>query len=91
MPGRDGLWLTDQVRRDYPDTAVIIATGVSDVAPAVEGLRQGVVDFLTKPFDRHRLLDAVARRSNGIAAALRLAAAGAKRSRREMREPPLAR
>ena len=27
MPGHDGLWLADQLRREHPDTAVIIATG----------------------------------------------------------------
>jgi putative nucleotidyltransferase with HDIG domain len=61
MPGHDGLWLTDQLRRRFPETAVIIATGVNDVSAAVEGLRQGVVDYLTKPFARERLIDAVAR------------------------------
>lgn len=61
MPGHDGLWLTDLVRKQFPETAVIIATGVNDVEAAVEGLRQGVVDYLTKPFDRERLFDAVAR------------------------------
>jgi putative nucleotidyltransferase with HDIG domain len=61
MPGHDGLWLIDQLRREFPETAVIIATGVNDVSAAVEGLRQGVVDYLTKPFDRQRLFDAVAR------------------------------
>jgi response regulator RpfG family c-di-GMP phosphodiesterase len=61
MPGRDGLWLTDQLRREYPDTAVIIATGINDVTAAVEGLRLGVVDYLTKPFDRERLFDAMTR------------------------------
>lgn len=61
MPGHDGLWLVDLLRREHPDTAVIIATGVNDVDAAVEGLRQGVVDYLTKPFDRERLLDAVFR------------------------------
>ncbi len=61
MPGHDGLWLTDRLRREHPETAVIIATGVNDVEAAVEGLRQGVVDYLTKPFDRERLLDAVTR------------------------------
>ena len=30
MPGHDGLWLADQLRREHPDTAVIIATGVND-------------------------------------------------------------
>ena len=33
MPGRDGLWLADQLRREHPDTAVIIATGSNDVRP----------------------------------------------------------
>jgi putative nucleotidyltransferase with HDIG domain len=70
MPGHDGLWLTDQLRREFPETAVIIATGVNDVTAAVEGLRQGVVDFLTKPFDRHRLIDAVARAVDWHTAAL---------------------
>jgi CheY-like chemotaxis protein len=27
MPGRDGLWLAEQLRTRYPDTAVIMATG----------------------------------------------------------------
>jgi response regulator RpfG family c-di-GMP phosphodiesterase len=61
MPGRHGLWLVDQLRREHPDTAVIIATAVDDVTATVEGLRQGVVDYLTKPFDRERLFEAVAR------------------------------
>jgi cyclic di-GMP phosphodiesterase len=61
MPGHDGLWLVDLLRREHPDVAVIIATGVNDVEAAVEGLRQGVVDYLTKPFDRERLFDAVSR------------------------------
>ena len=61
MPGPNGLWLTDQLRSAYPETAVIIATGNNDVAAAVESLRQGVVEYLTKPFDRRRLFDAVAR------------------------------
>ena len=61
MPGHDGLWLADQLRREHPDTAVIIATGLNDVGSAVESLRQGVVDYLTKPFERDRLCEAVSR------------------------------
>jgi DNA-binding NtrC family response regulator len=61
MPGRDGLWLADQLRREHPDTAVIIATAASDVGSAVESLGQGVVDYLTKPFERERLCEAVSR------------------------------
>ena len=61
MPGRDGLWLADQLRREHPDTAVIIATGINDVSSTVEGLRCGVIDYLTKPFERDRLCAAVSR------------------------------
>lgn len=61
MPGHDGLWLVDQLRREHPDTAVIIATGLNDVGAAVESLRQGVIDYLTKPFERDRLFEAVSR------------------------------
>jgi len=61
MPGHDGLWLADRLRREHPDTAVIIATGLSDVGAAVESLRQGVIDYLTKPFERGRLFEAVSR------------------------------
>jgi len=61
MPGHDGLWLTDQLRREHPETAVIIATGLNDVGSAVESLRQGVVDYLSKPFERDRLCEAVSR------------------------------
>jgi putative two-component system response regulator len=61
LPGHDGLWLADRIRRAYPETAVVMATGVLDIAPAVESLRQGVVDYLTKPFERGRLQDAVRR------------------------------
>jgi putative nucleotidyltransferase with HDIG domain len=61
MPGHDGLWLAERIRHEYPETAVIMATGVHDVGPAVQTLRQGVIDYLTKPFGRDRLREAVAR------------------------------
>ena len=38
-----------------------MATGVQDVGPAVQTLRQGVIDYLTKPFGRDRLREAVTR------------------------------
>lgn len=61
MPGRDGLWLAEQVRRLSPDTAVVMATGVQDVGSAVTSLRHGVIDYLMKPFGRDRLREAVQR------------------------------
>src|SRR6476620_8644319 len=61
MPGHDGIWLAERIRQQYPETAVIMATGVHDVGPAVSTLRQGVIDYLTKPFGRDRLREAVTR------------------------------
>jgi response regulator RpfG family c-di-GMP phosphodiesterase len=61
MPGHDGLWLAHQIRHDAPETAVIMATGVQDVGSAVTSLRQGVIDYLTKPFGRDRLRESVSR------------------------------
>ena len=54
MPGHDGVWLIDQVRREHPTTAVIIATGLPDMAPTVT-LQSGVAGYLIKPFERQDL------------------------------------
>jgi response regulator RpfG family c-di-GMP phosphodiesterase len=61
MPGHDGIWLAERIRQQYPETAVIMATGVQDVGPAVATLRRGVIDYLTKPFGQDRLREAVRR------------------------------
>jgi response regulator RpfG family c-di-GMP phosphodiesterase len=61
MPGRDGLWLAERIRQRYPETAVIMATGVQETAPVAQPLAQGVIDYLTKPFGRARLEQAVTR------------------------------
>jgi len=49
MPGKDGMWLLDQLRRNHPDTAVIMLTGYGDTENAVECLRRGATDYLLKP------------------------------------------
>lgn len=61
MPGRDGLWLAERIRTEYPDIAIIMATALPDLDPAIASLRRGVVDYLTKPFGRDRLQEAVSR------------------------------
>jgi response regulator RpfG family c-di-GMP phosphodiesterase len=49
MPGKDGLWLLENFRARYPDTAVIMLTGYGDTEAAVDCLRRGAVDYLLKP------------------------------------------
>jgi len=58
MPGHDGLWLTRQLRAQYPTTAVILATGVTNVPPSVS-MQSGVLAYLVKPFRRETLLGAL--------------------------------
>ena len=52
---RNGVWLAEQIRDRFPDTAVIMATAGRDVEIAVASLRNQVVDYLLKPFDERRL------------------------------------
>ena len=58
MPGEDGLWLTRQIRNMYPTTAVVLATGVSSVAPNIS-MQAGVLAYLVKPFSRQAVRDAL--------------------------------
>ncbi|MBI1958441.1 MAG: sigma-54-dependent Fis family transcriptional regulator [Candidatus Rokubacteria bacterium] len=55
MPGVDGMALLDRVRADFPETAVIILTGFATVGLAVEAMKKGAYDFLTKPIDLGKL------------------------------------
>jgi response regulator RpfG family c-di-GMP phosphodiesterase len=56
MPGRDGLWLLDELQRRAPDVGVIMLTGFGDTETAVDCLRRGALDYLLKP---PRLLDLI--------------------------------
>lgn len=61
MPDHDGIWLARRLREEYPDTAVIMATGNQDAETALSSLRLGVVDFLSKPFSGEQFRQALAR------------------------------
>jgi putative two-component system response regulator len=60
MPGHDGLWLASQMQRDYPHTAVVIATAYTELLGA-DAQEAPVADFLIKPFQRDRFALAVDR------------------------------
>jgi response regulator RpfG family c-di-GMP phosphodiesterase len=61
LPGRDGLWLAQQIRQRTDDLALIMVTGLQRFDAAVAGIRLGVLDYLLKPFSRQELLHAVRR------------------------------
>lgn len=56
MPGMDGLELLREIKRRHPRTGVIIVTAHGTIATAVEALRHGAADFITKPFVNQELL-----------------------------------
>ena len=49
MPELDGFGLLDEVRRRWPDTAVLMLTAVADVQGAVRCLTAGAMDYMAKP------------------------------------------
>jgi putative nucleotidyltransferase with HDIG domain len=53
------VWLAWRLRERHPQTAIILATALRDCETAVSSLRNDVVDYLLKPFDRDRLLEAL--------------------------------
>jgi len=61
MPGHDGLWLAEQVRARWPQTAVIMATAVTDMPTVLKSRHLGAVDYVTKPFGREMLRQAIRR------------------------------
>jgi DNA-binding NtrC family response regulator len=55
MPGIDGLELLQMLGEQYPELPVIMLTGSTDVRVAVEAMRRGAKDFLSKPPEPERL------------------------------------
>ena len=61
LPGMDGLALLAQLRLVDPELPVVLITGHSDVAMAVQAMREGAYDFIPKPFTSATLTDVTRR------------------------------
>jgi two-component system NtrC family response regulator len=55
MPGLDGLELLARLLAIAPDKPVVVVTGHGTIETAVEAMKQGAFDFLTKPFPGEKL------------------------------------
>ncbi|MDO8737149.1 MAG: response regulator [Thermoleophilia bacterium] len=51
MPGKSGVELLRDIRKKSPDTAVIMVTAVADTQTAINAMKQGASDYVTKPFN----------------------------------------
>jgi DNA-binding NtrC family response regulator len=55
LPGMDGMGVLEAIRREEPDAMVIVITAYGTIARAVEAIKKGAYDFVTKPFDPKHL------------------------------------
>jgi len=56
LPDANGLDLLPQMKKEWPETQVIVLTGNATYDAAVEATKRGAFHFLNKPFDRETLL-----------------------------------
>jgi two-component system response regulator AtoC len=69
MPGMDGMELLAEVQRKHRDVPVILLTAHGTVSLAVEAMKAGATDFLTKPFDRDEVLFTIGKALTGATVA----------------------
>lgn len=66
LPGMNGEALLERIKKEHPETAVIISSAKEGARTRIDLLRAGADDYITKPFDTEELLarlEAVLRRS----------------------------
>ncbi len=56
MPGLTGIELLERTRERSPETEVIIITGFGSIGSAIEAMKKGAAEYITKPFDLDELL-----------------------------------
>ncbi len=61
MPGLSGISVLEKIKQHDPDIEAIIITGYGSLDTAIEGLRLGAFDYISKPFDVNHILALVKR------------------------------
>ena len=56
MPGMNGLQLLELIKKDKPELTVVMMTGFGHIEMAVQAIKRGAYDFITKPFDLDALV-----------------------------------
>ena len=79
MPVMDGLALTDELRRRNPELTVVIMTGYGTIETAIDAIKRGAEDYVTKPFDYEGVRKKIAPADGG---------GGTARARGATRETP---
>lgn len=63
LPGLDGLDVLSTLTREFPDTPVIVVSGMSELSYAVQALKRGAWDYVTKPIPEMGVLEGALRRA----------------------------
>jgi putative two-component system response regulator len=61
MPDKSGIELLPEIKSGYPDTAVIMATAVTEMNVAIQCLKLGAEDYICKPFNMDEVAMAIQR------------------------------
>ncbi len=61
MPATDGISLMEKLRRNNPELPVLIMTGFGTIETAVEAIKRGAEDYLTKPLEPEAVIKKVGR------------------------------
>jgi two-component system response regulator RegA len=70
MPGKSGLEVVSQLSQLDPEMQIVVLTGYGSIATAVEAVRRGALEYLSKPVDTEQILAVFDRdrEANGSAA-----------------------
>ena len=55
LPDMDGMEILSQIKEEHPKTPVIIITGYASIDSAIEAMKRGASDYLSKPFSPEQL------------------------------------
>lgn len=61
MPGKSGVELLPEIKSIYPDISVIMLTATDDIHIAIQCMKQGAYDYITKPFELEEISISVSR------------------------------
>lgn len=56
MPGMDGMEVLKEIKKEYLDKEVVLTTGNGDIGTAIQSLRLGAFDYISKPIEYEELI-----------------------------------
>ena len=57
--GNEGIFWLNKIRKQKPETSVILMTAYADIDLAIRGLKEGASDFLMKPWKNEKIIETI--------------------------------